>query len=70
MELAQYGITINAVLPGNIETEGLSELGENYRRQMINSIPLKRLGTQMMLALLCPSSPHQKLASSLARRWL
>jgi 3-oxoacyl-[acyl-carrier protein] reductase len=45
IELSQYGITINAVLPGNIETEGLSELGENYRRQMINSIPLKRLGT-------------------------
>ena len=38
-------ITINAVLPGNIEKEGLSELGENYRRQMINSIPLNRLGT-------------------------
>ena len=45
IELSQYGITINAVLPGNIETEGLSELGEDYRRQMINSIPLKRLGT-------------------------
>lgn len=44
LELSQYGITINAVLPGNIETEGLTELGESYRQQMIGSIPLKRLG--------------------------
>ena len=45
IELSQDGITINAVLPGNIETEGLKELGESYRQQMISSIPLKRLGT-------------------------
>ena len=45
LELSQYGITINAVLPGNIETEGLAEIGESYRQQMISSIPLKRLGT-------------------------
>lgn len=45
IELSPYGITINAVLPGNIETEGLAELGESYRQQMISSIPLKRLGT-------------------------
>ena len=44
LELSQYGITINAVLPGNIETEGLAEIGESYRQQMISSIPLKRLG--------------------------
>ena len=28
------GITINAVLPGNIRTEGLDDLGEDYLRQM------------------------------------
>jgi 3-oxoacyl-[acyl-carrier protein] reductase len=44
LELSQWGITINAVLPGNIETEGLAEIGEGYRQQMIASIPLKRLG--------------------------
>src|ERR687886_205986 len=45
IELAAKGITINAVLPGNIATEGLAELGDDYRRQMEASIPQKRLGT-------------------------
>lgn len=45
MELAKYGITVNAVLPGNIITEGLGDLGEDYLRTMAESIPLKRLGT-------------------------
>ena len=45
IELARYGITVNAVLPGNIITEGLAALGEDYQRSMATSIPLKRLGT-------------------------
>jgi 3-oxoacyl-[acyl-carrier protein] reductase len=45
IELAADGITVNAVLPGNIVTEGLSEMGENYIKQMIATIPLRRLGT-------------------------
>jgi 3-oxoacyl-[acyl-carrier protein] reductase len=45
IELARYGITINAVLPGNIITEGLAALGEDYVKTMAASIPLKRLGT-------------------------
>ncbi len=45
MELAKYGITINAVMPGNILTEGLIGLGEDYQASMAASIPLKRLGT-------------------------
>jgi 3-oxoacyl-[acyl-carrier protein] reductase len=44
IELAKYGITVNAVLPGNIETEGLGEIGEEYRRKMEAVIPFKRLG--------------------------
>jgi 3-oxoacyl-[acyl-carrier protein] reductase len=44
MELARYNVTINAVMPGNIITEGLEGLGEDYLRQMAGSIPLKRLG--------------------------
>ncbi len=44
MELARYNTTINAVMPGNIYTEGLQDLGEEYLRTMANSIPLKRLG--------------------------
>jgi 3-oxoacyl-[acyl-carrier protein] reductase len=44
IELAKYGITVNAVLPGNVLTEGLAALGEDYLRTMAASIPLKRLG--------------------------
>ena len=45
IELAKHAITVNAVLPGNIETEGLADLGAEYRATMEASIPLKRLGT-------------------------
>jgi 3-oxoacyl-[acyl-carrier protein] reductase len=45
IELAKYGITVNAVLPGNIITEGLAALGEDYQRSMAASVPLKKLGT-------------------------
>jgi 3-oxoacyl-[acyl-carrier protein] reductase len=44
MELAPKGITVNAVLPGNIATEGLADMGEAYSESMASSIPLKRLG--------------------------
>ncbi|MEQ8696479.1 MAG: 3-oxoacyl-ACP reductase FabG [Bauldia litoralis] len=44
IEIAKYGITMNAVMPGNIYTEGLEDLGEDYLKTMANSIPLKRLG--------------------------
>jgi 3-oxoacyl-[acyl-carrier protein] reductase len=45
IELAAKGITINAVMPGNIETEGLAELGPEYREKMESSIPQRKLGT-------------------------
>jgi 3-oxoacyl-[acyl-carrier protein] reductase len=45
IELAKYGITVNAVMPGNIITEGLAGMGEEYQRSMAASIPLKKLGT-------------------------
>lgn len=45
IELANFGITINAVMPGNIVTEGLADLGEDYLKTMAASIPLKRLGS-------------------------
>jgi 3-oxoacyl-[acyl-carrier protein] reductase len=45
IELAKYGITVNAVLPGNIVTEGLEGLGADYLKTMAVSIPLKRLGS-------------------------
>lgn len=44
MELSRYNTTINAVMPGNIYTEGLQNLGQEYLDTMAASIPLKRLG--------------------------
>jgi len=44
LELAPHGITINSVMPGNILTEGLSDLGEEYLAKMSAAIPLGRLG--------------------------
>lgn len=44
MELSRYNTTINAVMPGNIYTEGLQDLGQAYLDTMAASIPLKRLG--------------------------
>jgi len=45
LELAKYNITVNAVLPGNVLTEGLQGLGEDYLRDMAAAVPLKRLGS-------------------------
>jgi 3-oxoacyl-[acyl-carrier protein] reductase len=45
IELAPSNITINAVMPGNIRTEGLEGLGPEYEKKMTDSVPLRRLGT-------------------------
>jgi 3-oxoacyl-[acyl-carrier protein] reductase len=45
IELAKYGITVNAVMPGNIMTEGMMGMGADYIASMAASIPMKKLGT-------------------------
>jgi 3-oxoacyl-[acyl-carrier protein] reductase len=45
MELAPKQITINAVLPGNIITDGLVEMGQDYMNQMASAVPAGRLGS-------------------------
>nr|WP_298413690.1 3-oxoacyl-ACP reductase FabG [uncultured Halomonas sp.] len=44
LECAKQGITINAVMPGNIRTEGLEAQGESYLKEMAASVPTKTLG--------------------------
>ena len=44
IELAPSRVTVNAILPGNIVTEGLAELGDPAAK-MAASIPLRRLGS-------------------------
>ncbi|MCC2096430.1 MAG: 3-oxoacyl-ACP reductase FabG [Hyphomicrobiales bacterium] len=45
MELAKDGVTINAVLPGNVLTEGFEDNGPEYLAAMEACVPLGRLGT-------------------------
>jgi 3-oxoacyl-[acyl-carrier protein] reductase len=45
IELASHNITINAVLPGNILTEGVKALGPEYIARMTSAIPARRLGS-------------------------
>ncbi|MCP1104624.1 3-oxoacyl-ACP reductase FabG [Serratia nevei] len=45
LEFAADNITVNAVLPGNIITDGLSEMGADYIADIEKGVPLKRLGT-------------------------
>ncbi|GAB3083095.1 3-oxoacyl-ACP reductase FabG [Nocardioides zeae] len=45
LELAPARITVNAVLPGNVLTEGLAGMGQDYLDGMARSIPMGALGT-------------------------
>jgi 3-oxoacyl-[acyl-carrier protein] reductase len=45
IELAPHNITVNAVLPGNILTEGIEALGPEYMARMTSAIPQRRLGS-------------------------
>jgi 3-oxoacyl-[acyl-carrier protein] reductase len=42
VELATSGVTINAVLPGNVATPGFADLGDEHERRMLQSIPMGR----------------------------
>jgi 3-oxoacyl-[acyl-carrier protein] reductase len=42
LEVATSGITINAVLPGNVRTPGFDDLGAEHQRAMLAAIPLGR----------------------------
>jgi 3-oxoacyl-[acyl-carrier protein] reductase len=41
VELATTGVTVNAVMPGNVRTPGIEEAGEEHMRQMLASIPMR-----------------------------
>jgi len=43
-EVARYGITVNAVSPGVIETELTKEMDEKIKREFISMIPAGRFG--------------------------
>lgn len=43
-EVAKYGITVNVVAPGFIDTDMTRELKEEQREQMLQIVPMGRLG--------------------------
>ncbi len=44
-QTAEFGVTVNAVAPHAIETDMSAEWSEKKRKAVIDSIPLKRMGT-------------------------
>ena len=52
-ELASRGITVNAIAPGYIETDMTAQLKEQTREQILQTIPLGRLGTSKDVAGVC-----------------
>jgi 3-oxoacyl-[acyl-carrier protein] reductase len=44
-EVSRYGVTVNAVAPGFIDTPMTRELGEEKRQEFISQIPMGREGT-------------------------
>lgn len=45
IETARQGITVNAVLPGNVQTPGLDDAGEEHKQAMMASIPMGEFAT-------------------------
>ncbi|MFH1441870.1 MAG: 3-oxoacyl-[acyl-carrier-protein] reductase [Candidatus Omnitrophota bacterium] len=52
-EVAGYGIRVNAVCPGFIETDMVKVLKAEHRDEIIKNIPLKRMGQAQEVADLC-----------------
>jgi 3-oxoacyl-[acyl-carrier protein] reductase len=44
LELARYGIRVNAVAPGLMDTEMIQSIPDTLRQRMIESVPLRRIG--------------------------
>lgn len=62
-EWGSLGITVNAIAPGTIDTEGLEQYDANRLEQSINELPIQRVGTayevaQAVTYLLSPAGSY------------
>ena len=53
LELSDRKINVNSVVPGTIDTDIIANYTEEMKKQRINEIPLKRLGTAEDVADTC-----------------
>lgn len=49
-EVARYGVRVNAIAPGFIETDILSHFTDDKKKEIADSIPLQRIGTPQDVA--------------------
>ncbi|MFA5272054.1 MAG: 3-oxoacyl-[acyl-carrier-protein] reductase [Candidatus Omnitrophota bacterium] len=52
-EVAAYNIRVNVVCPGFIETDMVSSIREDIKKEVLKMIPLKRIGTPEEVASIC-----------------
>lgn len=45
VEVGRFGIRVNAIAPGYVETDMLTGFGDTQRRSIVRGVPLRRLGT-------------------------
>ncbi len=53
-EVARYGIRVNAIAPGYVETELIAPFPDDYRAKVIKRIPMRRFGEPNEIARAIP----------------